>query len=426
LYTAEGVPGDPAASVRDQLTIDLAQEPESNLLVCRFYLDLHRVMLGRKTGARSSDGQLKVFLSYSRIDAELVDRILPVLRRQEGVEVLSNYTSIRAGADWVQELTRMFDEADLVVLFATRKAAESQALTWEIGQVARRSRALLCLSNDVNFARRHPAFGSLATSPFIEITEGSNWINEVDAFLQNLRSRRREGTETIERELLSRCDDNIGRLVAMVDWIRGQPDGMVTLERMPPTLYGAFERAWAEALTPHGDAAAQLLGLLAVAKAPIHVAGVRSSFVRDIGNQTMLDDLVRLGLIVVAPAAPQAQSDRATSQASEGQVSDTVVSLSHETVRAEVVKKLLARDTRRFHQVLADYDDAEYALRYRLAHMVGAGNASGAIDVVSDVRLLTRICTELGVEHLERQLLEIAKAARGEQDEDGAGSNVST
>lgn len=425
LYTAEAVPGEPAASLRDQLTIDLAQEPESNLLVCTFYLDLHRVMLGRKTGTRSSDRRLKVFLSYSRIDAALVDLILPVLHRQEGIEVFSNDTSIRAGADWVQELTRMFDEADLVVLFATRKAAESQGLTWEIGQVARRSRALLCLSNDVNFARRHPAFESLASSRFIEITEGSNWVSEVADFLQNLRSRFREGTESIERELLSRCDSNIGRLVSMVDWIRAQPDGMVTLEWMPPTLYGAFERTWADALGRHGDTAAQLLGLLAVAKAPIQTAAVRSSFVRDIGNQTMLADLVRLGLIVATPVAPQAQPDRTTPQATEGQVSGTVVSLSHETVRAEVVKKLLLRDTRRFHQVLADYDDPEYALRYRLAHMVGAGHAAGAIDLVSDVRLLTRICTELGVDYLESQLLEIAEAARGEQHEEGGGSKVS-
>jgi hypothetical protein len=183
----------------------------------------------------------------------------------------------------------------------------------------------------------------------------------------------------------------------MVNWIRQQPGGPASMGRMPPTLYQDSDDVWKSTIDELGEEAGDLLGVLAMARAPITLSPLQPMAVEGRSWQDLAPSLSIKNLVVAAPAPPDAEPRYA---------------VSDESVRQGVMKQLTEDGRRRISEILAQSTDEEYALRYRLGHLVDGRLIGPAIDVASDVELLTRICVALGVDNLEAQLSRVAAAAR--------------
>jgi hypothetical protein len=334
-------------------------------------------------------------MCYAHSDRELARTVAERLETL-GVRLWMDVRDLQGGANWDNEIIAAIGRADFSLVLATPASAASEFVQREIDLILQTRKPVFPVAVDIGSALKGPAFKRLADRHFLQITQGSGWLEQLTEAIASLQ--REGGAGNLERTLLERSGGNIGRLVAMVHWIRQQPDGTAGMARMPPTLYGDPDEVWESTIRDLGEEAGDLLGVLAMAKAPIALSPIQPLAAEGRSWQDLAIPLSQVSnLVVQAPTPADAERRYA---------------VSDESVRQGVLKQLTPEGRRNISEILSRLTDEEYALRYRLGHLVDAGLIGPAIDVAGDVELLTRICVALGVDDLEAQLSAVVTAAR--------------
>lgn len=88
------------------------------------------------------DRKHRVFITYSRQDIEITDRILKALEMR-GIEVLIDRHSIMAGEDWRRRLGQLIADADTILFMLTPHSVESPICAWEAEEAHRLEKRIL-------------------------------------------------------------------------------------------------------------------------------------------------------------------------------------------------------------------------------------------------------------------------------------------
>ncbi len=94
---------------------------------------------GSVAGEQRQAHGLKVFISYSRRDLGLADRLVSGLEKQ-GVEVLIDRRDLPYGEEWQKELADFIRMSDTVVWLVSPDSIASKWVNWELGEVGRLSK----------------------------------------------------------------------------------------------------------------------------------------------------------------------------------------------------------------------------------------------------------------------------------------------
>jgi WD40 repeat protein len=87
--------------------------------------------------------KLKVFISYSRSDAEFADEIAGGLEYDGGYEVLIDRDAIHEGEDWMVRLGNLIASADTIVFILSSASANSKICAWEVEEAERLSKRIV-------------------------------------------------------------------------------------------------------------------------------------------------------------------------------------------------------------------------------------------------------------------------------------------
>lgn len=86
--------------------------------------------------------KLKIFISYSRRDAEAADALVEALG-QRSFEVKIDRRDLPFGQKWKEELTEFIRLSDTVVWLVSEASIHSEWVNWELDEVARRAKRLV-------------------------------------------------------------------------------------------------------------------------------------------------------------------------------------------------------------------------------------------------------------------------------------------
>lgn len=101
------------------------------------------VALQQTSRANSPDkGKLRVFISYSRDDADFADQLVAALDAY-GFESSIDRHAVSGGEEWKRRLGDLISEADTVVFVLTPTSARSPICTWEVEEAARLGKRIL-------------------------------------------------------------------------------------------------------------------------------------------------------------------------------------------------------------------------------------------------------------------------------------------
>lgn len=89
---------------------------------------------------------LQIFVSYSRIDKDIVVPIAKVLRLS--AEVFRDEDSLTPGTRWKEEIDRRIDESDIVIVFWSRAASDSKNVEKEYYRAIDKSKDVVPLLLD--------------------------------------------------------------------------------------------------------------------------------------------------------------------------------------------------------------------------------------------------------------------------------------
>ena len=89
-----------------------------------------------------SYGKLKVFISYSRRDFAAADALAEALHAR-GFNVITDRRDLPFGENWQAELAKFIDLSDAVVWLVSEASVHSKSVSWELNEVARRSKRLV-------------------------------------------------------------------------------------------------------------------------------------------------------------------------------------------------------------------------------------------------------------------------------------------
>ena len=92
----------------------------------------------------TNSGAIRVFISYSRRDMEIADRLVEALDG-EGFQVTIDRRDLPYGEEWLKELTDFIAGADTVVALVSPAFIASKACNWELGQVKATNKRLVPL-----------------------------------------------------------------------------------------------------------------------------------------------------------------------------------------------------------------------------------------------------------------------------------------
>ena len=90
----------------------------------------------------TNSGTIRVFISYSRRDMEIADRLVEALDG-EGFQVTIDRRDLPYGEEWLKELTDFIAGADTVVALVSSAFIASKACNWELGQVKATNKRLV-------------------------------------------------------------------------------------------------------------------------------------------------------------------------------------------------------------------------------------------------------------------------------------------
>ena len=85
---------------------------------------------------------IRVFISYSRRDLDLADRLVSALEGQ-GFSVTIDRRDLPYGEEWLKELADFIAGADTVVALVSPSFVHSKACNWELAEVRARSKRLV-------------------------------------------------------------------------------------------------------------------------------------------------------------------------------------------------------------------------------------------------------------------------------------------
>jgi WD40 repeat protein len=91
---------------------------------------------------RPTSERLRIFISYSRRDAEMADRLVAALRAH-GFEVAIDRRDLEFGEKWQAELAEFVRLSDTVVWLVSEFSIRSEWVSWELDEVARRHKRLV-------------------------------------------------------------------------------------------------------------------------------------------------------------------------------------------------------------------------------------------------------------------------------------------
>ena len=92
----------------------------------------------------TNSGAIRVFISYSRRNIEIADRLVEALDR-EGFHVTIDRRDLPYGEEWAKELADFIAGADTVVALVSPAFVASKACNWELGQVKATNKRLVPL-----------------------------------------------------------------------------------------------------------------------------------------------------------------------------------------------------------------------------------------------------------------------------------------
>lgn len=103
-----------------------------------------RIKLAPRFDARlhSLGGVMRVFLSYSRGDTAIADRMVADLEAR-GIDVDIDRRDLPYGEEWQDELAGFIRRADTVVWLASAASVTSHWCKWELGEAQRASKRVL-------------------------------------------------------------------------------------------------------------------------------------------------------------------------------------------------------------------------------------------------------------------------------------------
>src|SRR5262249_4561481 len=111
--------------------------------------------------ARSEDGKLRVFISYSREDLDFADQ-LDIALRLLGFETSLDRHAISGGEQWRERLRNLIREADTVVFVLSPSSMASDICGWEVEEAVRfQKRVIPVVCRALDSARPPPQLHSL-------------------------------------------------------------------------------------------------------------------------------------------------------------------------------------------------------------------------------------------------------------------------
>jgi hypothetical protein len=114
----------------------------------------------------------KVFVTYSRQDSNITDKIVSALTMR-GIDVMIDRLSIAGGEDWEARLGQLIRDADTVLFILTPQSAASEICAWEVDEARRLDKRILpVVMRDVSNVRVPPG---LARLNYIFLTEPSDF-----------------------------------------------------------------------------------------------------------------------------------------------------------------------------------------------------------------------------------------------------------
>ena len=185
--------------------------------------------------ARSDDGKLRVFISYSRDDLDFADQ-LDIALRLLGFETSLDRHAISGGEQWRERLRNLIREADTVVFVLSPSSTASDICGWEVEEAVRfQKRVIPVVCRALDDARPPPqlqslnyiffyqepkspgsGFGSGAARLVEALRTDLEWLREHTRLL--LRASEWANGDRSESRLLSGSD-----IVAAKAWATQQP-----------------------------------------------------------------------------------------------------------------------------------------------------------------------------------------------------------
>lgn len=223
----------------------------------------------------TGDGNLKVFISYSRMDEDFAQELLAGLRLA-GFEPYLDKHDIAPGEDWEKRIARLIEAADTVVFVVSPDSVSSERCAWEVERTVLLKKRLLPIVwrrveddqvppslkqlNYIFFDRplmSVPALSSLSTA----LKTNLDWVREhtrigEEASRWNLRER--------NEALLFRGDE----LAAAKSWLSSPPQ----YAPEPTLLHHEFIRAGEDSQLARESVERQRLDSIAAAQEERQVA----------------------------------------------------------------------------------------------------------------------------------------------------------
>lgn len=89
-----------------------------------------------------AEQKLKIFISYSRLDAEIADDMVDALEKYQ-FEVKIDKRDLPFGEEWQSELREFIQLCDTVVWLVSPASLSSRWVSWELGEVQRSDKRLV-------------------------------------------------------------------------------------------------------------------------------------------------------------------------------------------------------------------------------------------------------------------------------------------
>ncbi len=138
-------------------------------------------------GPAPAPEHVRVFLSYSRRDLEIAERLVAALERQ-GFSVTIDRRDLPYGEEWQQELADFIRAADTVIWLVSPNSVRSKWCNWELGQVRSLNKRVIPVTIQVvSFEQRPEAISKVHMLP----AEGSFSLEQhLDVLVETLHTDR--------------------------------------------------------------------------------------------------------------------------------------------------------------------------------------------------------------------------------------------
>jgi tetratricopeptide (TPR) repeat protein len=202
-----------------------------------------------RKSAISPSQKTKLFLSYSRKDIKMAER-LHVGLEDQGFEVLLDRTDIAPGEDWKARLGQLIHEADAVVFTLSPNSTASAVCGWEVEEAARLGKRILpALIHKVIDSEVPPTLGRLNFISFLkrEFDDGiADLVAALNTNLEWVREHTRISELALGWDKKGRNAEQILRGAALLDaerWIATPQDDAASPTELQRSFIAASRAA---------------------------------------------------------------------------------------------------------------------------------------------------------------------------------------